>query len=85
VADVRLTATAREQLADLPDPLQTQILDALTELSLDPSAAGKPLTGRLAGVRSLRVETYRVLFTVESGGAIIRSIRHRGDAYSRGV
>lgn len=85
MTDVRVTATARHELARLPDATQTSILDALTKLAFDPATAGKRLRGRLAGVWSLRVDDFRVLYTIETDAVIVRSIRHREAAYERGV
>jgi mRNA-degrading endonuclease RelE of RelBE toxin-antitoxin system len=50
---------------------------------MEPGVEGKELVGRLRGLRSARVGSYRILYTIESGGVIVRAIRHRVVAYGR--
>jgi mRNA interferase RelE/StbE len=80
-----LTARAKRDLGALPQTIQEAVIEALTMIGLDPTAAGKPLVGRLRGLWSARVGNYRVLYTVdESAGSmrvIVRAIRHRAVAY----
>ncbi|MDQ6749471.1 MAG: type II toxin-antitoxin system RelE/ParE family toxin [Actinomycetota bacterium] len=52
-------------------------------IGAEPERAGKELVGRLQGLWSARVGHYRVLYTVEVGGVIVRAIRHRAVAYRR--
>lgn len=81
----------------LPDPvghlpfrpvaarLQEPVLNALTELEIDPAAAGKPLLGRLKGLWSALAGSYRVIYSIEGSGrspkVIVRAIKHRAGAY----
>ena len=78
--ELRLTRRARNDLADLPSPLREAVVETLTALAADPEL-GKPLVGRLAGLWSARVGSYRILYTREPSGTIVRAIRHRGVAY----
>jgi len=61
------------------------VIEALTMIGAEPATAGKPLLGRLRGLWSARVGSYRVLYTIEAGGSsqrvIVRAIRHRAVAY----
>jgi len=57
------------------------VLETLALIQLEPDAMGKRLVGRLEGLWSARVGSYRVLYTLEPNGVIVRSIRHRGVAY----
>jgi mRNA interferase RelE/StbE len=59
------------------------VFETLVAIGLEPEQAGKQLVGRLRGLWSARVGNYRVLYTIEDGGAIVRAIRHRAVAYSR--
>lgn len=52
----------------------------LDALARDPGI-GEPLVGRLSGLWSARVGSYRVLYTVDARLLIVRAIRHRGSAY----
>jgi mRNA-degrading endonuclease RelE of RelBE toxin-antitoxin system len=81
--EVRLTRRARADLEALPDPVREAVLETLAAIGMDPAAAGKVLVGRLEGLWSTRVGTYRVLYTVEASTVIVRAIRHRAIAYRR--
>ena len=59
------------------------MLETLTILEHEPESLGKPLLGRLEGLWSARVGSYRILYTVESSGVVVRAIRHRAVAYRR--
>ena len=61
--------------------MREAVLETLFLIQLEPEAMGKRLVGRMEGVWSARVGSYRVLFTLEPTGVIVRSIRHRGVAY----
>jgi mRNA interferase RelE/StbE len=77
---------ARDQLADLPIPLQRAVENAIDQLRLDPESIGYPLMGRLRGLWSLKVGNYRVIYSVEGSSSkvvVIRAIRHRAAAYRR--
>lgn len=85
MAEPRLTARAKEDLAALPRKIQEAVIETLMMLGADPSSAGKPLIGRLRGLWSARIGNYRILYTVEEGRGstrvTVRAIRHRGVAY----
>jgi mRNA interferase RelE/StbE len=82
VARVLLTRRARAELLGLDWPLIDAIEDALTLLEREPEA-GHALRGRLRGLRSLRVGSYRIIYQVTGGGREVRvaAIRHRSVAY----
>lgn len=59
-----------------------RLLNAIEErLAADPESFGKPLRGRLAGLRRIRVGDYRVAFQVRRNDVIIWAVRHRKDIY----
>jgi mRNA-degrading endonuclease RelE of RelBE toxin-antitoxin system len=64
------------------------VLQTLEDIRRHPGVAGKQLVGRLRGLWSARVGSYRVLYTIEGSEAaprvIVRSIRHRAVAYGSG-
>lgn len=82
MAKVVLARRARQQLLDLDWPLIDAVEDALGLLERDPYI-GYPLRGRLHGLRSLRVGTYRVIYQPTDDGQTVRvaAIRHRSIAY----
>lgn len=69
----------------LPDAVQQAVLETLEDIRREPGAAGKELVGRLGGLWSARVGSYRILYTIEDSEAaprvIVRSVRHRAVAY----
>lgn len=73
---------ARRELLDLEWPIIDAVEDALTLLERDPDA-GHTLRGRLRGLRSLRVGSYRLIYQVTDSGQTVRvaAIRHRAIAY----
>lgn len=79
-----LTRRARNDLQALPDTVREAVLQTLILIGAEPERAGKKLVGRLDGLWSARVGNYRVLYTVESEGLVLRAIRHRAVAYRRG-
>jgi mRNA interferase RelE/StbE len=82
VARVVLARRARRELLDLDWPLIDAIEDALGMLERDPTA-GHALRGRLRGLRSLRVGSYRIIYQVTDAEETVRvaAIRHRSLAY----
>jgi len=81
LAELRLTKRARPDVEALPDEIRQAVLEILVGIEADPEAAGKALLGALRGLRSARVGNYRVLYTIEASGVIVRAIRHRAVAY----
>ena len=82
MAEVILTKPAADALRALPPPLDEAALDVLTALESDPEA-GDALRGGLRGVRSLRIGSFRLLYTVHHDAGLVRvqAIRHRSVAY----
>jgi mRNA interferase RelE/StbE len=82
VADVVIARRARQELLDLSWPLINGVEDALGLLERDP-LAGHELRGRLRGLRSLRVGTYRIIYQLSEDQRTVRvaAIRHRSIAY----
>jgi mRNA interferase RelE/StbE len=83
----QLTREAARHFEGLTQNLQEPVLNALTDLEIDPEAAGKPLLGRLKGLWSARVGSYRIIYSIEgsrrSPKVIVRAIKHRSQAYAR--
>jgi mRNA interferase RelE/StbE len=82
VAKVVLARRARQQLLDLDWPLIDAVEHALKLLERDPYI-GHALRGRLHGLRSLRVGTYRIIYQLANHDQLVRvaAIRHRSIAY----
>lgn len=85
MARVQLTRKATHHFEALLAVLQDPVLNALTDFEIDPEGAGKPLVGRLKGLWSARVGSYRVIYSIEgshrSPKVIARAIKHRAIAY----
>jgi mRNA interferase RelE/StbE len=84
VARVVLARRARTELLELNWPLIDAIQEALGLLERDP-LAGHELRGRLRGLRSLRVGTFRIIYQLAEAEKTVRvvAIRHRSVAYHR--
>lgn len=81
MAKVVLARSARNALAELNLLLADAILDAVGELERDPEV-GHRLRGRLTGLRSYRVGTYRIIYELRDSNTVrVAAIRHRGQAY----
>jgi addiction module RelE/StbE family toxin len=82
LARLVLARRARRDLLGLGWPLIDAIEDALSLLERDPFA-GYALRGKLRGLYSLRVGSYRILYQLVDGGKTIRvaAIRHRSSSY----
>jgi len=79
---VRLTATAREQLAQLPESIRARTYDLLERLEKWPNVSGaKPLRRNLAGRYRLRTGDFRMRFRVAGNVVIIERIGHRDRFY----
>lgn len=84
MARVVLARRARSELLELNWPLIDAIQDALGLLERDP-LVGHELRGRLRGLRSLRVGTFRIIYQLAEAERTVRvvAIRHRSVAYGR--
>lgn len=84
MARVVLARRARSELLELNWPLIDAIRDALGLLERDP-LVGHALRGRLRGLRSLRVGTFRIIYQLVEDEKTVRvvAIRHRSLAYGR--
>ena len=68
----------------LPEAVAAAVIQFLTAaLVEDPRRVGNPLRGELAGIRSARRGTYRVLYRINEGTREVVVVRteHRSDAY----
>jgi len=82
VARLILARRARSELLELDWPLIDAAEEALGLLQRD-THAGYPLQGRLRGLRSLRVGSYRIIYQLSGSDETVRvaAIRHRSTVY----
>jgi mRNA interferase RelE/StbE len=82
VPKVVLARRARQELLNLSWPLIDAAEDALGLLEREP-LVGHELRGRLHGLRSLRVGTYRIVYQLSEDEHTVRvaTIRHRSVVY----
>ncbi len=82
MARVFLARSARLELLHIDWPLVDAIEDALGLLEREPTV-GYPLRGRLRGLRSLRLGSYRIVYQLADEDRTVRvvAIRHRAVAY----
>jgi len=81
--ELRLTRRAKEDLNALPTTVREAVLETIALIGVEPESVGKKLLGRPEGLWSARVGNYRVLYTIQPSGVIVRAIRHRAVAYRR--
>ncbi len=82
MARIVLARRARAELLRLDWQLIDAVEEALGLLEHDPHA-GHPLRGRLRGLRSLHVGSYRIVYQLTDDDKAVRvaAIRHRAAAY----
>ena len=77
---------ARAIAEEPPEAIATAVIDFVTgPLIENPQRVGRALRNELAGIRSARRGTYRVLYRIDddAGEVIVLRIEHRGDIYRR--
>jgi mRNA interferase RelE/StbE len=75
---------ARKELRSLDKPIQKKILEYLrSRVSTNPLSFGKELLGNKAGLRSYRIESYRIICQIqdESLTILVVAVGHRKDIY----
>ena len=82
--EVRVSARAERDLLRIPEKIGAACLDFIFgPLADDPYRLGAGLSGQLAGLRSARRGSYRIVYSIDD--ALLRidivHIDHRGDAY----
>jgi mRNA interferase RelE/StbE len=82
VARVVLARRARNDMLALDWPQVDAVEEALGQLERDP-VSGHALRGRLRGLRSLRVGSYRIIYQLSDDERTVRvaASRHRSTAY----
>jgi mRNA interferase RelE/StbE len=82
VARVVLARRARREILDLDWHIADAVTEALALLEREPDS-GHCLRGRLRGLRSLRVGSYRVIYQLDEHGREVRvvAVSHRTVAY----
>lgn len=82
MARLVLARRARTELLELDWPLIDAAEEALGLLQREPYT-GYPLRGRLRGLYSLRVGSYRIIYQLSDNDETVRvaTIRHRSNAY----
>jgi len=80
--NLEFTATARREILKLDPPARGQLEADLQQLVSNP-LNGKPLSGRLKGIRSWRSGDYRILYGIRSAEKRLTVFRvaHRREVY----
>jgi len=82
--EVRISARAEHDLLRLPEKIGTACLEFIFgPLAAQPLRVGGPLSGQLAGLRSARRGSYRIIYATDEQLKRIDIIHidHRGDVY----
>lgn len=80
--DVFLSERARRDLTRLARKYMDAVIAGIDALANEP-LSGKPLRGDVEGFRSLRIGSYRIVYTFDErrGRIDVRWVRHRKEAY----
>ena len=82
--NVRISARAERDIARLPENIAAACVEFIVgPLAETPNRVGTELRGQLAGLRSARRGSYRIIYTVddEQDQIDVVHIDHRGDLY----
>ena len=81
---LQIKASAAKALTKIPRPSRIRLIEAIDRLRNEPNAGGV-LKGEFAGLRRIRVGSYRVGYEVVDDLLVILVIRvaHRKDVYGR--
>lgn len=81
---LRIKSSARREIASFPMRERQRISDGIDSLPESP-LSGKPLSGGLRGLRSLRVGDYRIIYQLLRDELVILVVRvaHRRESYRR--
>lgn len=75
---------SRKELRSLDKPIQKRIFEYLRDrVSINPLSFGKELVGNKSGLRSYRVESYRIICQIqdEKLTILVVAVGHRKDIY----
>lgn len=79
---VRIKRSAAKALGDIARADRLRLIAAIDRLAENP-AAGSVLKGELAGLRRVRVGSYRIVYEVQADELVVLVVRigHRRDIY----
>lgn len=82
--EVIIEPPAERFIKQLGKEEQKKLLSAIEQLSTSPHQ-GKELVGRLSGLRSVRIDMYRIIYKVEDTQLLVFVLRagHRGNIYAK--
>lgn len=82
---LEITEVCLSQIEKISDKkIQSTIINRIETLKTDPEKQGKPLTKKLAGLRSIHVAgRYRIIYKIDKGSTVVwiitAGIRKEGD------
>jgi len=79
---VRIKASAERSLRKIAKPDRIRLVEAIDRLATEPTA-GSALKGEFAGLRRLRVGSYRIVYEVIHNELVVLVVRvgHRREVY----
>ena len=82
IFSVKIKASAAKALQKIPGSDRLRLIDAIDRLSETPMAGGA-LKGEFAGLRRLRIGTYRIIYEVVEHELLVLVVRigYRKDVY----
>jgi mRNA interferase RelE/StbE len=83
-AKVEYKESITKDLRKLDRRAALRLLSKIEKTLVDKKTHGKALTGEFAGLYSLRVGDYRVIYVPTSNGFLVLRIGHRREVYKHG-
>jgi prevent-host-death family protein len=81
ISELCVTRRAKTRLGALPEPVRQAVVETLLLIEREPDKTGRRLLGvawaRMTGLWAARAGNYRVLYTLERRGVIVRTIQHK--------
>lgn len=84
---LEIAATARRNLAGLPEKYANAVIELLPAIAANPKRLGKPLRFELEGRWVARRGPYRIIYTIDESTRTVTvlAVAHRADAYRPGA
>lgn len=83
-ARIDYKASVSKDLKNLDRNLALRLLTRIERALLSEGRKGKALSGKFAGLYSLRVGDYRIIYVPIRDGFLVLRIPHRRDVYKKG-
>ncbi len=81
IANIVITEKFEKDVKKIRDKSVKERIDSKVKAILENSAIGKPLRYGLKGERTVRIDPYRLIYSVSGDSLILLRFEHRKDVY----